>query len=69
MTEWLSRGKALEIITIRPDEFLAWLEARGLINTAASRLKYVEQRARGAGISQPVDGGVTVDSPAESTAA
>lgn len=69
MIEWLSRGRALQIITIRPDEFLAWLKARGLINTAASRLKYVEQRARGADISQPVDAGVTVDPPAESTAA
>jgi hypothetical protein len=69
MTDWLSCGRALQIITIRPDEFLAWLKARGLINTAASRLKYVEQRARGAGISQPVDVGATIAPPAESTAA
>ncbi len=69
MTEWLARGRALQIITIRSDEFLSWLEVRGLLNTAASRLKYVEERARGAGISQRVNAGVAADQAAESTAA
>ncbi len=46
---WLARGRALQVITIRPDEFLAWLESQGLPNTAATRLKYVEEKARGAG--------------------
>jgi len=46
---WLARGRALQIVTIKPDEFLAWLEARGLPNTAATRLKYVEETATGAG--------------------
>jgi len=47
MNVWLARGRALEIVTIRPDEFLDWLRARGLPNTAATRLKYVEEKARG----------------------
>jgi len=46
---WLARGRALQIVTIRPDEFLAWLEAKGLPNTAATRLKYVEEKAVAAG--------------------
>ena len=58
INEWLSRGKALQIVTIRPDEFVAWLSERGLPNTAATRLKYVEERARGqsagAGLSAEV---------------
>lgn len=45
ISEWLARGKALQIVTIRPDEFLAWLDERELSNTAATRLKYVEERA------------------------
>ena len=45
---WLARGRALQIVTIRPDEFLAWLEARALLNTAATRLRYVEEKAVGA---------------------
>ncbi len=45
MNAWLSRGRALEIVTIRPHELLTWLRQTGLPNTAASRLKYVEQRA------------------------
>lgn len=69
MTEWLARGRALQIITIRSDEFLSWLEVRGLLNTAASRLKYVEERARGAGISQRLNAGVAADQAAETTAA
>lgn len=47
MNTWLARGRALQIVTIRPDEFLAWLEVRKLPNTAATRLKYVEEKARG----------------------
>jgi hypothetical protein len=46
---WLARGRALQIVTIKPDEFLAWLEDKGLPNTAATRLKYVEEKASGAG--------------------
>lgn len=47
INEWLARGKALQIVTIRPDEFMGWLAESNLPNTAASRLKYVEERARG----------------------
>ncbi|SDH79721.1 hypothetical protein [Bosea robiniae] len=46
---WLARGRALQIVTIRPDEYLAWLEMEGLTNTAQTRLKYVECKASGAG--------------------
>ncbi|KRE04325.1 hypothetical protein ASE61_25695 [Bosea sp. Root670] len=49
MNAWLARGRALQIVTIRPEEFLAWLEAAGLPNTAATRLKYVECKAASAG--------------------
>lgn len=42
---WLARGRALQIVTVRPDEFLAWLRARDLPNTAATRLKYVVEKA------------------------
>lgn len=45
MNIWLARGKALQIVSIKPDEFFAWLEARGLPNTAATRLRYVEAKA------------------------
>lgn len=45
INQWLARGRAIQIVMIRPDEFLAWLDAQGLPNTAAIRLKYVEQRA------------------------
>ncbi|MBN9453282.1 MAG: hypothetical protein J0I42_15140 [Bosea sp.] len=45
MNGWLARGRALEIVTIKPAEFLAWLKQTGLPNTAAVRLKFVEQRA------------------------
>ncbi|RYF31622.1 MAG: hypothetical protein EOO23_01935 [Comamonadaceae bacterium] len=48
MNAWLARGRALQIVSIRPDEFLAWLDAEKLPNTAATRLKYVEQKAAGA---------------------
>ena len=59
MNTWLARGRALQIVTIRPDEFSAWLEARRLPNTAATRLKYVEDKARGGGQNIP---GAAVDS-------
>ena len=46
MKAWLARGRALEIVTIRPAEFLAWLDETGLPNTAETRRRYVEQCAR-----------------------
>jgi len=46
MNFWLARGRALEIVTIRPDEFLAWLAAPNLPNTAETRRQYVEEQAR-----------------------
>lgn len=46
---WLARGRALQIVTIRPDEFMAWLDSKGLPNTAASRRRYVESKATEAG--------------------
>ena len=49
MNTWLARGRALQIVTIRPDEFLVWLQERGLQNTAATRLRFVEDKARGGG--------------------
>jgi hypothetical protein len=48
INEWLARGRGLEIVRLKPDEFLSWPDAQGLPNTAASRLKYVEERASGA---------------------
>lgn len=45
MNAWLARGRALEIITIRPAEFLAWARARNLPNTAETRRRYVEELA------------------------
>jgi hypothetical protein len=45
MNVWLARGRALEIVTIKPAEFLAWLQDSGLPNTAETRRKYVEFRA------------------------
>ncbi|MBN9453877.1 MAG: hypothetical protein J0I42_18210 [Bosea sp.] len=47
MSAWLARGRALQIVSIRPEEFLPWLEERELPNTAAVRLKFVEEKARG----------------------
>jgi len=44
---WLARGRALQIVSIRLDEFLIWLKERGLPNTAATRLRFVEDKARG----------------------
>lgn len=45
MNAWLARGRALEIVTIRPDEFLAWLASRQLPNTSETRRRYVEELA------------------------
>lgn len=66
ISEWLARGKALQIVSIRPDEFLAWLEAEGLPNTAATRLKYVEAKAAGVGIDEAI-AGLGVEQPSTST--
>ncbi|MCR4523002.1 hypothetical protein [Bosea sp. 47.2.35] len=60
---WLARGRALQIVTIRPDEFLAWLEDKALPNTAASRRQYVEERASRVG-SETVGIGVALDAGA-----
>lgn len=54
INEWLSRGKALQIVTVRSDEFLAWLGVQGLPNTAATRLKYVEEKASGTYVANDV---------------
>lgn len=43
--EWLARGRALQIVTVRPAEFLAWLQLRGYPNTAEYRRRYVEELA------------------------
>lgn len=43
--EYLARGQALQIVTIRSDEFLEWLRSQDLQNTSANRLRYVEMRA------------------------
>ena len=45
MNAWLARGRAIEIVTIKPAEFLAWLEQRALPNTAETRRWYVEALA------------------------
>ena len=57
MNAWLAGGRALQIVTIRPDEFLAWLDALGLPNTAVPRLRYVEEKAKSAGSET---GGISV---------
>lgn len=41
----LAKGRALQLVTIKPDQFLKWLESRGLPNTTATRLRYVEHMA------------------------
>lgn len=69
MTKWLARGRALQIITIRPDEYLDWLAARGLLNTAATRMKYVEERARGDELANGVAIGVSAAAPPVNSAA
>jgi hypothetical protein len=43
--QYLARGQALQLVTIKPGEFLAWLKSRNLPNTAAARLQYVELMA------------------------
>ncbi len=43
INEWLARGRGLEIVRLKPDEFLSWLDAQGQPDPAASRLKYVEE--------------------------
>jgi hypothetical protein len=68
MNTWLARGRALQIVTIRPDEFLAWLEAKGLPNTASNRLRYVEEKATRAG-SEAVGIGVAANVGATSSSA
>lgn len=45
VTELLRAGRPVELITIRSTEFLPWLSERGLPNTSASRLRYVEHVA------------------------
>lgn len=45
MNAWLARGRALEIVTLRPAEFLAWIQTRGLPNTSETRRLYVESLA------------------------
>jgi hypothetical protein len=45
----VARGRALQLVTVRPDDFLDWLKARKLPNTAATRLKCVEEKAARAG--------------------
>lgn len=42
---FLARGKVLQMVTIKPGEFLAWIRERQLPNTAATRLRYVEMMA------------------------
>jgi hypothetical protein len=42
VTKHLRAGRPVQLITIRPTEFLPWLSERGLQNTLASRLRYVE---------------------------
>lgn len=66
ISAWLARGRALQIVTVKPDEFLAWLQDKGLANTAATRRKYVEAKARGAG-SETDGRGVAADPGADST--
>lgn len=53
---WLARGRALQIVTIKPVELPAWLESQALPNTAATRLKYVESKATGAAAKRSEEG-------------
>lgn len=53
ISEWLSRGKALQVVTVRPAEFLAWLEHKGLPNIASTRKQYVEEIARSGHVRGP----------------
>ena len=43
--QYIATGKALQLVTIRPGEYLAWMRERHLPNTAATRLRYVELMA------------------------
>ena len=45
LAEALAAGKAIEVVTIKPDAYLAWLGSAP--NTAAARLRYVEEVAAG----------------------
>ncbi|WID97523.1 hypothetical protein QO058_04450 [Bosea vestrisii] len=47
MNAWLARGKALQIVTVRPEPFVRWLADRDLPNTAPNRLRFVEELALG----------------------
>lgn len=46
MLDWLARGRTLQIVSVKPDALLAWLEARGLPNTPSARVQYVQDRAK-----------------------
>lgn len=45
----LDAGRAVEIVTVRPGPFLAWLD--GAPNTAAARCAYVRELARIRGLN------------------
>jgi hypothetical protein len=45
MNAWLAKGRALQIVTVRPGPFLEWLAARDMPNTAETRRRYVEELA------------------------
>ncbi|WNJ88547.1 hypothetical protein [Bosea sp. 685] len=45
LAEALAAGKAIEVVTIKPDAYLEWLGSAP--NTAAARLRYVEQIVAG----------------------
>lgn len=49
MNAWLAQGRTVQIVTIKPDEFLAWIRARNLPNTAETRLQFVQSKAKRAG--------------------
>lgn len=49
ISAWLARGRTLQIVTVKPAEFLAWLSERDLPNTAETRRRYVEEKATAAG--------------------
>lgn len=40
----LDSGRAVDVVTVRPGPFLAWLD--GAPNTAAARCSYVQELAR-----------------------
>jgi hypothetical protein len=45
ITAWLAKGRALEIVTVRPRELREWLDERGMPNIAETRRRYVEALA------------------------